>query len=244
MNLFSNLKSDNLEQTGDVLGGGGYLVDSDVYMARINLAYAIQSEKGAKGVAFEFQIAMPSGDHKEFREDIYITNQKGENFYTKDGKNYPLPGFTTVDDICLAATEQSLAAQDMEEKIFRIFDRKERKEVEKGVPAITSLHGKYVKLAILKVKEDKTKQNPQTGQYEPTGEFFESNRIDKVMHAETNQTLTEAREGKAPVFQTAWIEKNQGKIRDRSKGVQGKAGAPAAAQKSQQGTPSSLFGKK
>lgn len=257
MSLFGNLTTEGLEENQDRAGGGGGARETDVYTGTIKVAYAGQSEKGARNVTI---IAMLGGT--EYRETVYVTNRKGENFFlSKDAKNedgspkkVALPGFTIIDDLCQVTVEKSLAEMVGEDKIINIYDYEAKKEVPKSVPVLTELTGKPVLLAIKKTLVNKNGPAPD---YTPTAETREENNIEKVFHPTLRITVVEAKEaaksGKAPVaaFVDVWLDKNKGKTHDKrtikdGDGVQ--SGRPRAANSSappQAGAPTarkSLFG--
>lgn len=244
MSLFNKLTSDGLEESQDRLGGFG-VFDSDIYTGKIKVAYAGTSSGGATSVS----LVVETGG-KEYRETFYVTNKKGENFFTKDGKKIPLPGFTIVDDICLIASGKPLANQETEEKVIKLYDFEQKAEVPKSVPVLTDLIGQEISLGVLKQLENKTKKNDSTGEYEATDETRETNTVDKVFHPEMKLTVAEARNGKEePEFWGKWVEKNKGTVRDRTekKGAGGgNAGAPPkpAAAGGTAAPRQSLFGKK
>ena len=223
MGMFNNLTNDGLEETQDRLGGYQAL-ETAIYKGKIKLAYAIKSTGGAHGV----ELAVDLENGQEYRETIYVTNKKGENFFLNKSdqtKKVPLPGFTVMDDICTVTTEKPLSKQEDEEKIVKIYDYEEKKEVPKSVPVLIELLGKEVSLAIVKTIEDKTKKNDSTGNYEPTGETREVNSIDKVFHEPTHLTVAEARQGATEAtFYSSWAERNNGKTRDKSSGAAGQTG--------------------
>ena len=226
-NIFGDMSRDGLEQTRDVLGGA-FTFETDVYDGIIKLAYAGKAQNSnAQSVTVHVDI-----DGKEYRETIWITNRDGVNSYPdkKDpSKRHPLPGFVTIDDICLLSTGLPLANQTTEEKTVMLYDFEERKELPKNVHVITSILGLPITLGIQKSTEDKTKLVPGSNPpvYEPTGETRDVNSIDKVFHTETKKTTVELRENRPQaVFYDAWKTKNQGKTRDNSTKGQGKAGAP------------------
>lgn len=229
MGVFANLTTDNLADTGDTLGGGYEPLPSDVYPATIKLAYL------GKAKASNAQSVTVHADcnGKEVRETIWITNRNGENFYPDKqdpSKKFPLPGFTTIDDLCLLSTGQPLAEMDVEEKVVKLYSYEEKKEVPTPVQVITPLLGKQVQLGVLRQIVDKTKKNEATGKYEPTGETRTENTIDKVFHAESGRTVHEFRsEIPQAEFLPLWKEKNAGKDRNKAKGLSaGGAGAGAS----------------
>ena len=134
MGMFKNLAvADDVELNGDTLGSNFDPKPTGVYDAKITMAYAGKSPKGAQCVTVHADIR-----GGEIRETIYITNTKGETFYlSKDGKNtkHVLPGFTTIDDLCLLATEAPLSEQVTEEKTVKLYDYEAKKEIPKAVTA-------------------------------------------------------------------------------------------------------------
>lgn len=226
--LFGELKNDGLEESQDRLGGFSVL-ETDIYTGPIKMAYAGQAASGARSVTL-----IVEHDGKEYRETIYITNKKGENFFlNKDDKSkkVPLPGFTTIDDICLVTSGKPLAEQEGEDKMVKIWDNDARKELPKSVPVLTGLLGLVVSLAIVKQLENKNVKD-SSGEYVPTGEERETNFIDKVFHTETRMTVAEARNGaEKGTFWDAWLERNKGKVRDKrviKDGVGGTPGRPGS----------------
>lgn len=209
MSIFSNLSNKGLEQAKDTLGGF-QLFDTNIYTATIKLAYAGESASGAVSVTFVFDI-----DGKEHRETFYVTNRQKDNFYTTNGKKYPLPGFTTVDDICVIATEKPLSEQETEPKVVKVYSSTAKAEVPTEVPVLVDLIGQKVALGIFKQIENKSAKNA-SGEYEPTEETRELNVVDKVFHPEVKLTVVEAKAGKTePDFWNKWLEKNKDTVRNR-----------------------------
>lgn len=244
MGLFGNLKTDGLEETQDRLGGFKAL-DTDIYTGEIKVAYAGESTGGAKSLTV---IAMFDG--KEYRETLWITNKKGENFFmAKDksgketGKKSALPGFTVANDLCLCTIEKEINEVDFQEKVLNIYDPEQKKEMPKSVQVAVDLIGKTVSFAILRSLENKTVQ--QGNEYVPTNETRDVNNIEKVFNTASKFTVVEAREGaQTATFWDAWLEKNKGTVRDKrtNKGEGGTSGS-APQPSGSNGTPrKSLFG--
>lgn len=248
MGLFDNLKSDGLEKTEDRVGGGFSVFDTDIYSGKLKAAYAGKSSGGAQSITLLFA---PQGQ-REYRETVYITKKTGENFYVKDGKKYPMPGFTLIDDLCLILTGEPLSAQETEEKVVNVYNVDEKKELPTSVQMLTGLLDQEVSFAIQKILENKSEL--QGNAYVATPETREANSIVKVIHTESGMTVREALEGKEePVFGPKWLEKNKGQvydkrtIKDGAAGAPGRPGAPsrAAAPAAGESAPrKSLFGNK
>ena len=227
MTLFANLNNDGLEEARDSLGGFA-AKESGLYNAVIKLAYAAPAASGAMGIALVFGLE----DGSEYRETLYVTNKKGENWYANKNdasKKVPLPGFTIVDDLCMLTTEMPLSAQATEEKTIKVYDSEAKKELPKAVQMLTELLGKQVILGILKKVENKTVK--EGNEYVPTNEKRELNSIDKVFHYELRLTVVEARNGEeVGKFIDSWNERNAGNTRDSFKEVTD-TGAPRSAPK-------------
>lgn len=230
-NPFGNLKSEGLEESQDRLGGGFAAKESDIYTGNIKAFYAGESAKGAKSVT----VILAGGQFgdQEYRETIYITKQTGENFYLNPqdkSKKIPLPGFTVIDDMCLATVGKPLSEVDFEEKVMNIWDPEQRKELPKSVPMAVELLGQEVSVAIQKTLENQTEKDAQ-GNYVPKadGSTREVNNIDKVFNTATKMTVAEARGGATEAqFWDKWVERNQGKTRDKTEKNAGQAGRPNA----------------
>lgn len=244
MGMFDNLKSDGLEEAQDRLGGFAPL-DTDIYTGTVKAFYAGQADSGAKNVTLIVDFG-----GKEYRETIYVTNKKGENFFlNKDDKTkkVPLPGFTTADDICLITTGKPLCEQAWEEKTVKVYDSEAKKELPKGVDMAVDVVGQKVSLGILRSLVNK---NEKVGnEYVATAETREENNIDKVFHPEQQITVAEARGGATEAkFWPAWVERNKGQTRDKRTIKEGQAGgARSAAPKAGEANAAprkSLFGNK
>lgn len=241
MSLFKNLGTNDLEESEDRLGGYQPL-ESGIYTGKVKALYAGESQHGAMNLSLI--VSLDNG--QEYRETIYITNRKKENFFiNKDsGKKSPLPGFTTVNDICLITTGQELSELETEEKVVKVWDSDSKSEVNKSVPMVMEAIGKPVALGIIKQLENKNVK--QGDEYVPTAETRTFNAIDKVFHPELKVTVAEARQEKEATFWDAWLKRNEGQTRDRRTIKDGSAGGgtPPKAGATAQAPRKSLFGKK
>lgn len=244
--MFSNLTDDDLEDSGDVLGGGGPL-ESGAYDGVIKLAYVGKSQRSnSQSVTVHIDCG-----GRELRETIWFLSGQGDNFYydkVDKTKKRPLPGYTAVNDLCLLATGFGLADQDIEEKTVSLWDFDAKKEIPQQVPVLIDLIGKPITVGVLKEVVDK---NTKVGnEYVPSGETREQNTVDKFFHSESKRTVTEVKEEiEEAVFYPKWVEKNTGKTRNKVKGAPGKTGAPGRPTPSgQAGAPAApkknIFGNK
>lgn len=240
MSLLAGLTTDeSIKESKDSVGGGFTAKPSGIYDAVVKVAYITVAVSGAKAVNL---IADING--AEYRETIYITNKKGQNFYvSEDGtKNY-LPGFTTVNDLALLTTGQPLASAATENKVIKIWNKDQAKEVPTEVPCITALHGKPIKLGILEeITFKQTKDG--NGNYVDTAETRTSNVINKVFHASTGKTVNEYKaKTETAEFIDKWKEKWDGKPNDKTAGKtpKGSASAPRTPTTAAPKAASSLF---
>lgn len=223
MKMFGNLTTDGTEKVEDRLGGGGGIFETGVYEGVVKVAYV------GKSSSSQAQSVTVIGDigGREYRETFWITNGKGENTYpdkNDKSKKHLLPGYISINDLCMMTTEMPLTEQDLAEKVVEIYDFEAKKPVPTNVPVFVDMIGKPFKAAIVKQTVDKQKKN-SAGVYENTGETRDENVVEKFFHPETNQTLTEAiEEIEGGAFLNKWLEKNEGKTRNRARGANGNAG--------------------
>lgn len=245
-NMFSNFKTENdgVEAAGDRLGGGGPL-DTGIYSGKVKLAFTGESQYGAKFVEVHLDLG-----GRQYKERFYVSNREGSNTYQdkKDPKKeHFLPGFVSVNDLCLVGTGYGLVDQDIEEKTFNLWDYDSQSEKPQEVPCLVNLHGQEVTVAIECQTVSKRKKNDQ-GVYVDTEETRDQNEVQKFFHFESGRTVTEIRNGiEEGVFLEKWRQKNEGKEpRNRvNKNAQAgaKAGRPGGASAGGASKPaSSLFG--
>lgn len=249
MKLFQDVtQSQDMVQTEDRLGGFAPL-PSDVYDCTIEMVY-IGNAQHSKSQSFT--IHLRSGGHTH-QETIWITDRENKHYYIKEGKKYPLPGFVTIDDMCLLVTGYPLSELGFEEKTVKIYDYDAKAEIPKSVMVPIQLMGQKITAAILQETHDKNKKNDATGQYEATGETRVASTVVKFFHPEMRKTVNEIRNNHNPTFLDAWVDKYKGQVRNRSKGKpgdgQGKPGAPGGMARPQptntanRPAAGSLFGK-
>ena len=243
--LFGNLSNDGLEESQDRLGGSRVL-ETAPYTGTIKAVYA---GKSTSSNAQSITVIMETDSNGEYRETFWVTNGKGENFYldkNDKSKKVPLPGFTIIEDMCLVTTNKSLSEQSAEDKIMNVYDPDQKAEVPKSVPMLVELLGKKVTFGIAKETKNKQKKD-SNGIYQDTAESRDENVTDKVFHYPSNLTVVEARKQiQTPAFFPAWVERNNGKTRDRrsikdGEAQSGRPGMPPKAGESTAKAPS-LFG--
>lgn len=198
----------------DSLGGGGVL-PTGLYPAKINHVYVHTAESEAMGFAIELDI-----NGKKHSETIYVTSgkKKGKKTtYTKDGKEYPLPGFLMVNSLATVVAGKKISElAEPEKKILKLYDFESKSEKPTEVPVVMDLTGKNVVVAIRHVRKNKQVKNGQ-GDYVDTNEVREYNEIEKFFHPETYLTSSEIEDGVAQseeTFAWQWKDKFDGKVKD------------------------------
>lgn len=227
--MFQDLEKQlgDAEEQRDTLGGG-YTVPSDVYEATVKVVYFTKAQNSEAQCA---NVVLSVGD-KEITDRLWFTNKKNEPFYTsKQGKKMRLPGYETLNDLCVVTTGKPLAEHTTEEKTIKVWDPETRGEVDKSMPVLTAVIGKPLHAAILRVIENKQEKNDATGAYEDTNEKRTRNEISKLFIHQTKQTAVEYAKGvelaEGDMFMAQWIGKNAGKDRDNFNEVGSAGPAPS-----------------
>lgn len=239
-NLFGNAASElaGSEKEKDVLGGRT-LLPTGLYEGTLDVAYLTKSSGGATA----FNLVVDIGGRK-VRDTIYVTNKQGGVTYTKDGKKFPLPGYSLINALAKLTAGKEIPQLEFEKKLVKIYNFEQRKEVPTEVEVAVELVGQPVKLGIELHRENKNAKD-QAGNYVPTAEIREFNTITRVFHVKTGQTAAEYNAQAPAEFMALWVKEFDGKTIDKTaKGSVAPApsnlpgpGAPVAAA----GKPS-LFG--
>jgi hypothetical protein len=189
--LFGNMTTEGLEETEDRLGGGRQLLDTKVFEnGTCKLAFVGKSDGGANFMRVLFDL-----EGNEYEETIYFTNKKGENFYVdkQDGKKQQMPGFVTVNELCLTATGKELSDQDFEERQIEVWDNDAKAKVRQAREVAVDLINVPITVAIRKFIENKSVKTEVDGKtvYTDSDETREGNEIVKFFHPETRATVAE-----------------------------------------------------
>lgn len=208
----------------DYIGGRGPL-DTGVYDATVKMAYLVNSQSSAaKGALVIFDV-----NGQEVRETFWATNKEGKNTYEdkKTKETRYQDGFVKLDDLALLTTGKGILQQDAEEKLVKVYNFTERKELPENKNVLVDLIGKDVRIALVRQTVNKQSKGDD-GVYVKTVETRDENVIEKFISAKTGKTVAETLEEKEATYVTEWAKKNEGKTRDRtSKDVgAGTAGAP------------------
>lgn len=252
--LFSSLKADekDVERQVESVGGNRVVLPSDIYDATIAIAYTQQNtskESQAIGVTIIFKIK-----DVEHRETFYVSDRKGNNYYTSSkGNKIYLPGFTLVDDLCMIATggDKHLSDCNTKDVIIEVYNFESKQTEKTTVISIEELQGAKVKVALSQVKEYRqVKQTDASGKvsYVPSDKVDEKNVVRQFFDPDRHMTVLEAISGKTePEYYNKWLEKNKDKLWDKTANVKPIVTGDGSTQEKQELNTKpkvSLFGKK
>ena len=239
MSLLANLTSDeSIANEKDSVGGGGGVLESNIYPAKVTLAYVTKSGGGALGLV----ISAKTAEGRDIKQTLWMTSgtEKGcKNYYEKDGQKNYLPGYLAANALALLTTGKEISGLETETKVVNVYNSDAKAEVPTKVEMVMDLLGKEILIGLIKQTVNKTKKDEVTGVYLPTGETRDENEIDKFFRASDRKTTAEIRaQVEEAKFADTWLEKWQGKVKDKSSktaatGAPGapRAAAPAAAKK-------------
>lgn len=236
-NVFGNAAAElqGSEKEKDVLGGRS-LLPTGLYEGTLDVAYLTKSAGGA--TAFNLVVDI---NGRKVRDTIYVTNKAGGVTYTKDGKKFPLPGYSLINALCKLTAGKEIPQLEFEKKLVKIYNFDQRKEVPTEVDVAMELVGKPVRIGIEFHRENKNAKD-QAGNYVPTAEIREFNTITRVFHPTTGQTAAEYNAQAPAEFMALWVKEFNGKVIDKTaKGPVAPAPAGAPSTPAATGKPS-LFG--
>ena len=238
MSLLANLTSDeSIANEKDSVGGGGVL-ESNIYPAKVTLAYVTKSGGGALGLV----LSAKTTEGRDIKQTLWMTSgtEKGcKNYYEKDGQKNYLPGYLAANALALLTTGKEISGLETETKVVNVYNSDAKAEVPTKVEMVMDLLGKEILIGLIKQTVNKTKKDDATGVYLPTGETRDENEIDKFFRASDRKTTAEIRaQVEEAKFADTWLEKWQGKVKGKASktaatGAPGapRAAAPAAAKK-------------
>ncbi len=228
MGILDALKTDStIKEDSDSIGGFS-VVPSGIYPYRIKLAYITLSKgkamalnilfEGLKKEQLKAQFWMTSGEAKGCK-NYYINKSTGDKHY--------LPGFNQANALCMLTVNKEVSAMDPETKTIKLYDYTSKKEEPTEVDMLMELIGKEIFAGVIEQTVDKNIKDSSTGKYVPSGEFRKENEVDKLFRAADKLTLTEIK-SKAiePVFYQKWLDRWDGKTKDKTKKTGVTKGAP------------------
>ena len=141
--------------------GGGFLKDSGVYSEQISKAFLLESKSGAIGIYIQY-----SGDVM-YDETVYISNREGDTFYSKDGKDSPMPSYVDMKKLNYILTGNMITSASqfkVEERIVKHFKwvedpenegKNKKVDIELTAEVLVDWIGKDVKMSVQMCEEEK-----------------------------------------------------------------------------------------
>ena len=220
---FGAQTTENVERSGDRLGGGRTVLDAGIYRgATVKAAYTGKSQSSnADSITVIMDV-----NGTEVSSTYWVTNKDGKNTYqTKAGKDALLGGYDDMDQFSLLAGGVPLNEADFEDKVIKIYDFEKRADVEVSRPTMVDCIGEKLTVAIQRTKLNKREKVGD--EYVNKAETYEINEIVKFFQDETDLTVEEIKAGLEKAdFVHRWEEKFAGQVNDKSVEVSGKPGAP------------------
>ena len=89
MSILSRVKENQvtLEASIKDSSGASFINDSGLYDMVIEKAFVMESEKGSIGIYVGYK------GEAQLEDTVWLTNQQGETFYNKGGKDFPMLGY-------------------------------------------------------------------------------------------------------------------------------------------------------
>lgn len=194
--------------------GGFQLLDTDVYLMTVKMAYIEESAKGALALNFIGE----TEDGREYRESLWFTNAKKETFFVNNkNESQHLPGYLLANSITMLTTQTPILECDTEVRVVKAYDADAKGEINKEVEALVDVIGQQVLVAVEKQIQNKSEKVGNA--YQNTNEQIERNVIVKAFHHEKRVTLTEAMAKNPAEFIDKWLDKNKGNVINKFKEV-------------------------
>ena len=235
--LFSSaVVADTAQKETDSVGGRS-LLTTGFYDFNIKMAYAAKAKSGSIFLSLE----LVDADGNAHNEKLYYVSKAGKSTYERDGKEYPLMGYSAANAVALFATGKGIAEQESETKVIKLYSHDAGGEVKTEVEAIPEMIGQTIRVGI--VQQTVNKSVLVDGNYANTNEEKSECVIEKVIDITSNRTVSETlAEMEEPVYYNKFMDKLDGKVRNKFKEV---ANAPVAgAPKGPKSGASTMFGSK
>jgi len=201
----------DVQEAKDIVAGeGGVVKNSDIYLMKVIHAFLKEADSGAIGV----QLTMKHSDKNktEFNTTIYISSGKTKGqktYFEKNGKKFPLPGYTQINDLCLIASngKLNLGTAPKTKKTVEVYSFTEGKKVNIQADVIDVLTGAIIKVAIARKRVNKFKGG------KPTSEVTEKNEVATFLTRD-GKTMREVNSNSAAEFADKWLLKNKDQVID------------------------------
>ena len=195
----------------DILPGSAPKVqETDVYPARIDLAYFSEARSGAWMLTLHLE---GTGLNQfKLKSNLVIRDREGSptfhNRYT--GQDQPLRGLAMADHLAQILTGRSLSQLKPKEKVIKLWSYEEKQEVPTKKEVFEEFIGKEIQVALEKIEENK--RTFKNNEWVDGPDKAYKNEVRKFFNKE-GQTLAEQKAKMPGEYLEKWRTANQGKMR-------------------------------
>ncbi|MCH9665531.1 MAG: hypothetical protein K0U41_06740 [Gammaproteobacteria bacterium] len=198
----------------------GGVAESGIYQAKILDAH-LQVSSTSKAKGLKLNLRLENGSFVE--ETLWVIGKQGTPYYTKEGKNFELPGYMVANSLANLVVGKDIDTLTTEEKIIADRSFGAAEGATRTVSAFVELIGQDTKVGIR--KEVEFKKALVNGQFIDTNETKELNHIDRFFCPSSGQTAKEKRNNLPAQYSVDFLETSKGKVFDRTKGKKPEANA-------------------
>lgn len=232
------------QQKEDVIMSGGFDLPTGLYPMIVENAYLEKTASGAMMMHVHLKRISGGNQVYKFKNCIVSGDEKGNKpTYMKDGKEYPLPGYSQMNQIVKICAGITLGQIEPEKKLVKMWDFDANAEVAREVPVVTQIVGQEILVGLTFRRENK--RALVNGKWTDTNEAREFNEIDKVFYPDGFTVTEKAAEAEEAVFVHEWTKAfPEGTVIDKFKSVAGApapGGAATAAASTAAAAPDDLF---
>lgn len=219
----------DVESNEDFLPGD-FTKNTGMVPFTVDVAYMGESVNGAISVTVHLKEVGGNGGH---RETFYVTSgtAKGRaNTYVdkRSGKKRLLPGMESMNQLAIITTGKKLGALSTEEKMIKLWNFEERKELPAKVPALVEMIGQQVLVAITKCRENKRQKVGD--EYVDTAAERIFNEAGKFLHPDGHTVAEKIAEESDTTYRDNWVKKfGPDYVKDNYKEVTPGQGVEAAS---------------
>lgn len=232
--------NDSIQLDTDVIVGGGYEKVDHTGLYDMKVVYAFLKTAASGAMALECHFKTAGGAN--FRQTFWMTKGTakggGNTYIDKQGKPQYLPGFTNANNLALLTVGKKIGELETEEKVVKLYDYTQAKEVPTTVQMFSDLINQPIKAGVVKQIVDKNVLDPMTRSYIPSGESREEYEVDKFFRASDNKTVAEILAQDDAQFINTWETRfPEDYVSDRRKNKTGAPNVSAAASKAPTAAP-------
>lgn len=220
MSIASLQLGSNVEQPNeDVIIGGGFHLPTGLYAMVVQNAYFDKTAKGATMMHLHLKRKAGGNQVYRFSDCVVSGNEKGNKpTYMKDGKEFPLPGYSKMNQVVQITTGKTLGQITPEKKLVKIYDYEAKADVPREVDVVTEMIGQEILVGLQFRRENK--KALVNGKWVDTDKPNEFNELDKVFYPDGFTVTEKKAEATSAAFVEKWREVNpDGQVIDKFKSV-------------------------